>query len=120
TRPTTNRCGSKLSPCSDASITARGFRHSCNSRSRRRATGWRRKRCKSSRVSVPATAVRRTDLPDEVLTTALRSLGQEYATAQDAALLRELYPTLKTDRSREAVFSALAEMGGSENPKWLV
>jgi HEAT repeat protein len=66
------------------------------------------------------TAVRRTDLPDEVLTVALRSLGQEYATAQDAALLRELYPTLKTDRSREAVFSALAEMGGSENTKWLV
>jgi HEAT repeat protein len=65
-------------------------------------------------------AVRRTDLPDEVLTVALRSLGQEYATAQDAALLRELYPTLKTDRSREAVFSALAEMGGSENTKWLV
>jgi HEAT repeat protein len=66
------------------------------------------------------TAVRRTDLPDEVLTVALRSLGQEYATAQDAALLRELYPTLKTDRTREAVFSALAEMGGSENTKWLV
>jgi HEAT repeat protein len=65
-------------------------------------------------------AVRRTDLPDEVLTVALRALGQDYATAQDAALLRELYPTLKTDRTRESVFSALAEMGGSENTKWLV
>lgn len=66
------------------------------------------------------TAVRRTDLPDEVLTVALRSLGQEYATAQDAALLRELYPTLKSDRAHEAVFSALAEMGGAANTKWLL
>jgi len=66
------------------------------------------------------TAVRRTDLPDEVLTVALRSLGQEYATAQDAALLREIYPTLKSDRARDAVFSALAEMGGAQNTKWLL
>jgi len=66
------------------------------------------------------TAVRRTDLPEDVLTVALRSLGQEYATAQDAALLRELYPTLKSDRSREAVFTALAEIGGAENTKWMI
>ncbi|MDB4878099.1 MAG: hypothetical protein JWM41_4545 [Gemmatimonadetes bacterium] len=66
------------------------------------------------------TAVRRTDLPDEVLTVALRALGQDYATAQDAALLRELYPSLKSDRSREAVFQALTDIGGSENTKWLV
>ncbi|HXT15719.1 MAG TPA: HEAT repeat domain-containing protein [Gemmatimonadaceae bacterium] len=66
------------------------------------------------------TAVRRTDLPDDVLTVALRSLGQQYATAQDAALLRERYPTLTSDRSHEAVFSALAEMGGAENVKWLL
>jgi len=66
------------------------------------------------------TAVRRTDLPDEVLTVALRALGQDYATAQDAALLRELYPSLKTDRSREAVFTALGDIGGSENTKWML
>ena len=66
------------------------------------------------------TAVRRTDLPEEVLTVALRALGQDYATAQDATLLRELYPTLRSDRSREAVFSALAEIGGSANTKWMV
>lgn len=65
-------------------------------------------------------AVRRTDLPNEVLTVALRSLGQDYATAQDAALLREVYPTLKTDRSREAVFSALTDIGGAENMKWML
>jgi len=66
------------------------------------------------------TAVKRTDLPEEVLTVALRALGQEYATAQDAALLRQLYPTLRSDRSREAVFSALAEIGGTENTKWML
>ncbi len=66
------------------------------------------------------TAVRRTDLPDEVLTVALRALGQDYATAQDAALLRTVYPTLKSDRSREAVFSALGDIGGAENTKWLL
>src|SRR6478752_7448985 len=66
------------------------------------------------------TAVKRADLPDEVLTVALRALGQDYATAQDAALLREIYPTLKTDRSREAVFQALADIGGSENTKWMI
>ncbi len=66
------------------------------------------------------TAVRRTDLPDEVLTVALRSLGQEYATSQDAALLREVYPTLETERSRDAVFSALADIGGAENTKWML
>ena len=66
------------------------------------------------------TAVKRTDLPDEVLVVALRGLGQDYATAQDAALLREVYPTLKTDRAREAVFSALSEMGGAENTKWII
>ncbi|HEY9225245.1 MAG TPA: HEAT repeat domain-containing protein [Gemmatimonadaceae bacterium] len=66
------------------------------------------------------TAVRRTDLSEDVLTVALRALGQDYATAQDASLLRELYPSLRTDRSREAVFSALADIGGSENTKWMI
>src|SRR6185312_15911808 len=66
------------------------------------------------------TAVRRTDLPDEVLTVALRALGQDYATAQDAALLRELYPSLQSDRARDAVMQSLTEIGGSENTKWLV
>jgi HEAT repeat protein len=66
------------------------------------------------------TAVRRTDLPDDVLTVALRALGQEYATAQDAALLRELYPKLTSDRAREAVFQSLTEIGGAENTRWLL
>ena len=66
------------------------------------------------------TAAKRTDLPEDVIRVALRSLGGQYATAQDAALLRELYPSLKTDATRESVFSALAEMGGAENVRWLL
>ena len=66
------------------------------------------------------TVVKRTDLPEDVLRVALRSLGQQYATAQDAALLREVYPTLRSDATRESVFSAVAEMGGAENVRWLL
>lgn len=66
------------------------------------------------------TAARRTDLPDDVLTVVLRSLGQDYATAQDAELLRSVYPTLRTDRARDAALSAVAEIGGAANTKWLL
>lgn len=65
-------------------------------------------------------AVHRTDLPEAVHVVALRALGQEYATARDAAVLRQVYPTLRSDRTREAVFNALADVGGSENTKWLL
>jgi HEAT repeat protein len=65
-------------------------------------------------------AVKRTDLPEDVLRVALRSLGQQYATAQDAALLREVYSSLRSDATRESVFSALAEMGGAQNVGWLL
>lgn len=66
------------------------------------------------------TLARRTDVSEDVLVTALRSLGQEYATAQDAALLRELYPRLTSDRARETALSTLAEIGGGENTRWLL
>jgi hypothetical protein len=63
--------------------------------------------------------VQRTDLPDEILATALRGLGREYVTGQDANLLRSLYPRLTGQRSRDAVLASLAELGGSENVQWL-
>jgi HEAT repeat protein len=63
--------------------------------------------------------VQRTDLPDEVLATALRGLGREYVTGQDASLLRSLYPRLTGQRSRDAVLSSLADLGGSDNVQWL-
>jgi HEAT repeat protein len=66
------------------------------------------------------TAVRRTDLPDDVLVVAVRALGQDYATGEDAALLRSVYGTFKSDRAREAALSAAATLGGAANTKWLL
>jgi hypothetical protein len=63
--------------------------------------------------------VQRTDLPDEVLAVAIRGLGRNYVTAQDATLLRSIYPRLTGQRSQDAVLASLAELGGSENVQWL-
>jgi len=62
----------------------------------------------------------RTDLPDEVQAVALRGLGRQYVTGQDANLLRSIYPRLTGQRSRDAVLGSLADLGGSENVQWLV
>ena len=61
----------------------------------------------------------RTDLPDEVQAVALRGLGREYVTGQDAALLRSIYPRLTGQRSQDAVLASIAELGGSDNVQWL-
>jgi HEAT repeat protein len=65
-------------------------------------------------------AVRRDDLGDEALAVAVRALGQQYATPQDAALIRQVYPKLHTDRTREAALQAVAEVGGADNVRWLL
>jgi len=62
----------------------------------------------------------RTDLPDELLAVAIRGLGRNYVTGQDAVLLRSLYPRLTGERSRDAVLASLSELGGSDNVQWLV
>jgi hypothetical protein len=61
----------------------------------------------------------RTDLPDEVQAVALRGLGHEYVTGQDATLLRSIYPRLTGQRSQDAVLASLSELGGSDNVQWL-
>lgn len=62
---------------------------------------------------------KRTDIPDDLQAVAIRGLGRNYVTGQDAALLRSLYPRLTGDRSREAVLASLAELGGTDNVQWL-
>jgi HEAT repeat protein len=64
--------------------------------------------------------VQRGDVPDDVLYTAIRGLGTEYATGRDADLLRSIYPRLTGDRSRDAVLSVIAEIGGTDNTRWLL
>ena len=65
------------------------------------------------------TAAQRTDLPDELQAVAIRGLGRNYVTGQDASLLRSLYPRLTGDRSRQAVLASLADLGGTDNVQWL-
>ncbi|MDQ6613096.1 MAG: HEAT repeat domain-containing protein [Gemmatimonadota bacterium] len=64
--------------------------------------------------------VRKGELPDEALATAVRSLGQQYATGSDVALIRESWPKLTGQRSQEAALSAITEFGGAENARWLL
>lgn len=63
--------------------------------------------------------VQRTDLPDDLLALAIRGLGRNYVTGQDASLIRALYPKLTGDRARDAVLASLADLGGTENVQWL-
>jgi HEAT repeat protein len=62
----------------------------------------------------------RTDLPDDLLAAAIRGLGRNYVTGQDANLLRSLYPRLTGDRSRDAVLASVAALGGADNVQWLM
>jgi len=62
----------------------------------------------------------RTDLPDELLAVAIRGLGRNYVTGQDANLLRSLYARLPGERSRDAVLASLSELGGTDNVQWLI
>ncbi|HEY5218965.1 MAG TPA: HEAT repeat domain-containing protein [Gemmatimonadaceae bacterium] len=64
--------------------------------------------------------VRKADLPDEALSVAIRSLGQQYATASDIAIIRDAWPKLTGNRSQSAAISAAAEFGGSVNAQWLL
>jgi hypothetical protein len=47
-------------------------------------------------------------------------MGGGYATASDAAFLREIYSSLQGEKAKNAVFSALAEIGGTDNRAWLL
>ena len=62
----------------------------------------------------------RTDLPDDVLAVAIRGLGRNYVTGQDANLLRSLYPRLTGEKARSAVLASIAELGGADNVQWLM
>jgi HEAT repeat protein len=66
------------------------------------------------------TALRGGGLNDDVAATAIGGMGGNYATASDAAFLRETYSSLQGEKAKRAVFSALAEIGGTENRQWLL
>ncbi|MEO7363339.1 MAG: HEAT repeat domain-containing protein [Gemmatimonadaceae bacterium] len=64
--------------------------------------------------------VRNGDLPDEAMATAVRSLGQQYATGADNALIRESWPKISGQRAQDAAINAITEFGGADNAKWLL
>lgn len=64
--------------------------------------------------------VRAAALPDEVLASAVRGLGGEFATGEDIKIIREAHPKLPGERSREAAMSSIAQFGGTENVRWML
>ncbi|MDX2262576.1 MAG: HEAT repeat domain-containing protein [Gemmatimonadales bacterium] len=64
--------------------------------------------------------VRRTELGDDLRVLAIQGIGGEYATGADYRLLRELYSSLDSDRTRDAVVNALGTAGGRDNVNWLL
>jgi HEAT repeat protein len=64
--------------------------------------------------------VERADLPDALLAIAIRGVGREFATPRDAELLRQVFPRLTSERTKQSLIGTLAELGGSENERWLL
>ncbi len=64
--------------------------------------------------------VRGADTREGELREAIRGLGRQYATGEDAALLRERYSSFPSKSAREAVIAVLGDVGGSENVQWLL
>jgi hypothetical protein len=66
------------------------------------------------------TALHQADLPDDSRTLLIRGVGNDYATAADFKLLRDLYPDVRSDGERTAIIGAVANAGGSDNIDWLL
>jgi HEAT repeat protein len=64
--------------------------------------------------------VRRAELPDDVLTAAIKGLGSEYAVGEDIKIIRDSFGKLPGETSRAAAISAIATFGGTENVRWML
>ncbi len=64
--------------------------------------------------------VERADVPDDLMAVAIRGVGREFATARDAELLRQVYPKLTSERTKQNVINTLGEIGGTVNERWLL
>lgn len=65
-------------------------------------------------------AIARAGLPENARVSAIRGLARGYATGDDVEFLRAQFRTLTGEDSREAIVSALAEIGGRKNADWLL
>lgn len=64
--------------------------------------------------------VKRTDLDEDSRVEAIRGIGDDYSTSADMKMLRDLYPTLDSDKERDAIIATVANAGGSDNANWLL
>ena len=64
--------------------------------------------------------VQKAALPDEALGVAIRSFGQQYATAADIKVIRDAWPKFVGEHAQGAAISAAAEFGGADNAAWLL
>jgi hypothetical protein len=64
--------------------------------------------------------IKSADLDEETRAEAIRGIGDDYATSADIKMLRDLYPSLNSDNTRDAVMQAVASAGGSDNANWLL
>ncbi len=64
--------------------------------------------------------VRAAARPDDALAAAVRSFGQEYATAADVTIIRDAWPKFTGPRTQDAAISAIAQFGGADNARWLL
>lgn len=65
-------------------------------------------------------AIPRAELDEDARVAAIRGLSREYATGSDLDFLRSQFGTLDGEKSRMAILSAMAEIGGRENADWLL
>jgi HEAT repeat protein len=61
----------------------------------------------------------RANVSDDIRLTAIRGIGQSYATGQDAAFLRQLYTKYPGLAVKESIISSVAGVGGRENMQFL-
>jgi HEAT repeat protein len=65
------------------------------------------------------TVADRPNISEEIRLTAIRGIGQSYATGQDAAFLRGLYLKDQSPAIRESIISSVAKVGGPDNMRFL-
>lgn len=64
--------------------------------------------------------VTRKDLPEETRSHAITALGQMRGDDADVGYLRQLFPTLESERLKEQVLMSVSQGGGEESQRWLL
>ena len=62
----------------------------------------------------------RANVSDDIRLAAIRGIGRSYATSQDAAFLRQLYPKQQSQAIKESVINSVADAGGRENLQFIM